>query len=115
MFKFQKKYFILTIGLFLIEVFIAIFIHDAIIRPYIGDFLVVILIYCFFMSFLNVKVLPLALFVLIFAYFVEFAQYYNIVNLLGLKNSRLANIIIGNSFAWIDILAYILGVIAFVL
>ncbi|MFT5385169.1 MAG: hypothetical protein ACI81W_002574, partial [Saprospiraceae bacterium] len=40
----------MTAFLFLIEVGIAVFIQDRIIRPYIGDLLVVILIYCFIRS-----------------------------------------------------------------
>ena len=114
MLSFQKGYFFLTIALFLTEVFIAIFVHDNIVRPYIGDFLVVILIYCFFRSFLKVPVLPLALSVLLFSYLVETLQYFNWVKHLGLQDSELANIVLGNSFQWIDILAFSLGIIVII-
>ena len=110
MLKFQYRYFIFTIILFLAEVFIAVFVHDEIIRPHIGDLLVVILIYYFLRSFLNIAVWKIALFTLLFSYTVETLQYFKIVDLLGLGHSKLARIIIGTSFSWLDILAYTLGI-----
>ena len=109
MLHFRFRYFILAIIIFFTEVFIALFIHDGIIRPYIGDFLVVILIYCFIRSFFNFPVLSIAVFVLLFSYAVETLQYFNIIERLGPQNYKLARIIIGTSFAWADILAYTLG------
>ena len=109
MFRFHKMYFILAVILFLTEVFIAIYVHDAIIRPYIGDLLVVILIYCFIKSFVNTPPLKTAIAVLLFAYLVELSQYLNLVKHLGLQRSRLANVVMGNSFEWIDMIAYTLG------
>ncbi|WP_244620389.1 ribosomal maturation YjgA family protein [Chitinophaga japonensis] len=95
--------------LFLIEVLIARYVHDAFIRPYAGDFLVVILMYCFICSFVQAPVVPVALAVLAFSYLVETLQYFNLVKRLGLEHSRIANIVIGNHFSWADILAYTLG------
>jgi Protein of unknown function (DUF2809) len=112
--KFNRTYFILAMLLFGVEILIAKFAHDQIVRPYIGDLLVVILIYCFVRSFLDTAFLPTALSVLLFSYLVETAQYFNAINLLGLRDSRIARLIIGTSFAWMDILAYTVG-IAFVI
>ncbi len=109
--KFKLSYFVITILLFVTEVCIALFVHDKIIRPYIGDFLVVILIYCFLRSFLNFPILSIAIATWIFACAVEFLQYLNIVNKIGLQNSKLAITVVGNSFDWIDILTYTLGII----
>jgi hypothetical protein len=111
MLQFNKTYSLITLTLFIIEICIAAFIHDAIIRPYIGDLLVVILIYCFFKSFLQVNPLPLAIGVLFFAYGIEILQYFKILEWLGLQDNRLARIIIGTSFAWTDIAMYTIGVI----
>lgn len=115
MFKFNPYYFALMIILFLIEILIALFVHDQFIRPYIGDFLVVILIYCFVKSFFNTPVLPTALGVLLFAYSVEVLQYFRIVEVLGLQHSRAARIIIGSAFEWQDMLAYTAGIVAVIL
>ncbi len=108
--KFNKLYFVLAVLLFGIEILIAKFVHDRIIRPYVGDVLVVILIYCIIKSFLNTPVLMTALSVLLFSFALESLQYLNIVDRLGLQNSKLA-IIIGTSFAWIDLIAYIIGIV----
>ncbi len=108
--NFHPKYFILTILLLSIEICIALFVHDNFIRPYIGDVLVVILIYCFIKSFINLPPNITAIAVLLFSFIVETLQYFKVVNLLGLQNSKVASIIIGTSFAWQDIIAYIVGI-----
>ncbi|PZR29465.1 MAG: DUF2809 domain-containing protein [Citrobacter freundii] len=115
MLRFNKAYFALTITLFITEVLIALYVHDAIIRPYIGDLLVVILIYCFVKSFIDTPALKTAIAVLLFAYAVELSQYLNLVKHLGLQHSRLANVVMGNSFEWIDMLAYTIGAVIIVL
>ena len=111
MFKFNKTYFALAALIFSIEVLIALYVHDTIIRPYIGDLLVVMLIYCFVKAFLNVKVVPTAICVLLFSFFVETMQYLNIVEKLGLEDSKIARTVIGTSFEWIDLLAYTTGIL----
>lgn len=109
--KFNPYYFTIAAILFVIEVLIAVYIQDEIIRPFIGDLLVVILIYCSVKAFLNTKLYPTVLFVLVFSYVIEILQYFNFVRLIGLADSKLANIIIGNYFAWMDILMYTLGIL----
>ena len=104
------KYGLLALLLFGIEVLIALYLHDRIIRPYIGDLLVVILIYCFLQALVNAPVFATALGVLLFAYAVEILQYFHVVELLGLGHSKLARVIIGSSFEWMDMLAYTLGI-----
>lgn len=108
--NFHPKYFILTILLLSIEICIALFVHDNFIRPYIGDVLVVILIYCFIKSFFKLPPNITAIAILLFSFVVETLQYFKVVNLLGLQNSKVASIIIGTSFAWQDIIAYIAGI-----
>ena len=108
---FHKRYFILTLILLLVEVLIAAYVHDDIVRPYIGDLLVVVLLYCFVRSFLTAPVLPVALCVLAFAFCIEAGQYFHFVSLLGLDHSALANVVLGNSFAWMDLVMYTAGII----
>jgi hypothetical protein len=106
---FRLGYFIATIALFIIEVLIALFVHDDIIRPYVGDILVVILIYCFVRAFAKVSVEVAAIATLLFAFLVEFLQYLQIVDELGLQHNKLARTVIGTSFAWEDIWMYLIG------
>lgn len=113
--SFNIRYFLLTAILFIIEVLIALYIHDAIIRPYGGDFLVVILIYCFVKTFFNWPVIKTALGTLIFSYLVEIGQYFHLVNVLGLERFKLARIVIGVGFSFIDLLCYTMGIILVVI
>lgn len=110
MITFNKNYFGLAVLIFTVEVLIALFINDNFVRPYLGDVLVVILIYCFMRSFLNLPVFTLAMFVLAFSFTIELLQYINIVEKLGLQRSKIARTVIGTSFAWIDLLAYLAGI-----
>ena len=107
---FNKYYFALAVLLVITEVLIALYVTNNFIRSYFGDVLVVILIYCFVKSFMNLPVLPLAIGVLIFAFASEFLQYLKIVEILGLQKSALARTVIGTSFAWLDLLAYAAGI-----
>ena len=108
----HKSYLLATLLLFLIEVCIALFIHDKFIRPYFGDFLVVILIYCFLKTFWNAAPWKVGLWVLLFAFAVEVGQHFQLVKLLGLDHSEVARTVIGTGFAWGDLVAYTLGVAA---
>jgi hypothetical protein len=110
MINLNRKYAFCTSILFFIEVLIALYVHDNFIRPYIGDLLVVILIYCFCKSFTKLPSKPLAIGVLLFAYTIETLQYFQITKWLGLSHYKLANIIIGTSFSWEDILCYTVGI-----
>ncbi len=111
MLTFRKNYFLLFILLFVVEVLIALYVHDNFVRPYIGDVLVVILLYCFAKSFIQLPVTPVAIGVLIFSFIIETLQYCNIVDRLGLGHSKLARTVMGTSFAWEDLLAYTAGFI----
>ncbi len=109
MFIFRKHYFLLALLLFTVEVLIALYLNDPFVRPYVGDYLVVIFLYCALRSVVNLRVLPAAIGVLLFAYLVETLQYFHIVDRLGLSNNKLARTVIGIGFEWTDILAYTLG------
>jgi hypothetical protein len=111
MFTFNKKYLILTIILFVIEVLIAVFVRDAFVRPYVGDYLVVILIYCAVRTVLNASVWKVALGVLLFSFLIETLQYFHIVNRLGLENNVVARTVIGYGFEWLDFVAYTMGIL----
>jgi hypothetical protein len=110
MLTFKKNYFLLTVLLFITEVLIALYVHDTIIRPYGGDVLVVILIYCFIRTFFKWPVVPVAIGTLLFAFLVETLQYFKIIEILGLQDSAFFRIVIGTSFAWMDMLTYIIGI-----
>jgi hypothetical protein len=108
----QKKrliYLIATIVIFSVEVAIALFIHDRYIRPFVGDILVVILVYCFVRLFFPTGIRLLYLYTFLFACFVEFMQYLHIIETIGLSDNAVARTVIGTSFDWRDILCYAIG------
>ncbi len=109
MIHFSPKYFYGTVLLLTIEVLIAQFMHDQFIRPFVGDVLVVILIYSFVRAFWRVPANATIGAVFLFACGVEGLQYLDIVDRLGLRQSRVLAVIIGSVFDWQDILAYALG------
>ena len=111
MWHFNKTYFIITVILFLIEVSIALFVKDRFIRPYLGDVLVVILIYCFVKSLVKISVHKAALGVLLFAFCIEILQYFKLVEKMKLQHNTVAKTVIGTSFSWEDMLAYISGIL----
>lgn len=115
MLRFHKTYFLLTVSLFLIEVAIAAFAHDRFVRPYVGDFLVVIFLYCLLQTFFKTPYIATALSVLLFSYGIEVTQYFHLITHLGLQQSRLAHLILGSGFEWIDLLAYTLGILVVLL
>jgi hypothetical protein len=109
-YRFNLAYFCFAVMLLGIEVVIGAYFHDPLIRPYGGDFLVVILLYCLIRSFCNTPVPATALGVLLFAYAIEVLQYFNYADRLGFSKPSLIRTIMGYSFSWIDMLSYTLGI-----
>ena len=107
----NKKYLFCFIILFLIESLIAIFIHDNFIRPYLGDLLVIILIYCFISIFLKIEIKLLPLYIFIFAVIVEGLQYIHILERLKLNHIPILKIVLGSTFDIKDILCYFIGMV----
>ena len=108
-FSFNKRYFLAFVVLLVIEVLIAKFVTDSFIRPFVGDYLVMILIYLFSRTWLKGNDRIQILGVLLFCYSVEIAQKLNLVHILGLEQYRLARIIIGTHYDVNDLVAYSLA------
>ena len=109
-FQFSLKYLLLTVFIFLVEVLIATKLSGIFfVRAYLGDVIVVMLLYTFVQSFIKVNDQKLILGILIFSFLIEFAQYFNIAEKLGFRPGSLMYIVIGNSFSWIDNLCYAVG------
>ncbi len=107
---FNSVYFTIAALIFITEVLIAMYVKDKIIRPYVGDVLVVIMIYCFIRTYFNASVMKVSMFVLAFAFTIEFFQYARLLNLLGWQHNKLARIVLGTKFEWIDVAAYVVGI-----
>ena len=107
--KKRIAYGVATVGLFLVELLIALFVHDRFIRPYVGDVLVVVLLYTFVRIFLPEGIRLLPLYIFLFAAGVEVLQYFRIAEVLGLSDNRILSVVIGSVFDWKDIVCYGVG------
>lgn len=108
--KIQYKYLGVFVILLIIEIYIGVFVHDKIIRPFVGDALIVLVIYFFIRSFIK-KLRFLPVYVFLFACVIEIGQYFNIISILHMENFKFARIIIGATFDFKDIFSYLIGTI----
>jgi len=99
----------LAVGLLGVEILISRFAHDRFIRPYAGDFLVPILLYCLVQSAEQKPVGRVLAGALLFSYLVELGQHFHLVARLGLAHSRVARLVLGSAFSWAAMMAYTLG------
>ena len=107
--KTRIKYLISFMVLLIIEILIALYVHDDFIRPYIGDVLVVILLYCLVRIFIPTGVKLMPLYIFLFALAVEVLQFFSLVEVLGLENNRFLRVMIGSVFDVKDIVCYGVG------
>ncbi len=108
----NKRIMYAVVFLFLVavEVVIGVFVHDSFVRPYLGDVIIVIVLYALARIALPEKYpfMPLGIFV--FSVLTEILQGFHIADILGVKNPVL-RAIIGTSFDWKDIICYGAGCI----
>ncbi|WP_114492788.1 DUF2809 domain-containing protein [Candidatus Ulvibacter alkanivorans] len=97
--------FLITVA---IEIAIATYTFHPFIRSFVGDVLVIPLLFFFLKSFLSFSSERIAIAVLLFAFGIEFLQFIKILELLDIRNP-LAKIVIGTTFDWMDLLAYSIG------
>lgn len=109
--KLNLKYFIAFLILLILEILIAKY-TTGFIRHTFGDYLCVILIYCFVKSIVEISNLKVAIFVLLFAYIIEFSQLTNLQNWYPEDYKNILKLILGTSFSIGDLIAYTLGIIS---
>jgi len=108
--KFNIRLFIIAIIIFVIEVLIATKFKDwFFVRAYLGDVLVVMLMYYFIKAFIDVHSTKLIIGIFIFSCLIEFAQYFHFAQWMGFGDNQVMMIVLGNSFSWLDILCYFAG------
>lgn len=110
-FRFEIKYFLIFSLILLSEILIAVYAKDETLRGFVGDVLVVILIYSLILSFFEVNKKKTLIWIALFAILVEISQAFHLVEKLGLGSNKFFSILLGNHFDANDILAYISGCI----
>ena len=94
--------------LLIAEILIGLYAHDDFVRPYLGDTLVVILLWCLIRIVIPTRFRWLFAAVFLFAVLVEISQIFPLCDLLGIKNA-LIRTLMGTSFSLWDIVAYLAG------
>ena len=96
------------IAILAFEICIAIYAKDGFIRYYLGDVLAAAMLYAFGRAAFRLppKILALAVFTL--SLVIEIAQYFKVLEILGVQNYALW-IIFGGTFDWTDIIYYAIG------
>jgi len=99
-----------VIGLFVIEVLIALIMHDPVVRPYGGDVLAALLVYVAFRVVLQ-RTLSARLAIAAFTVgtCVEVFQALQLPERLGFTHNAILRVVVGTTFQWGDLLAYAMG------
>ncbi len=108
---FRWGYAVATAVMFGIELLIALFLNDPLIRPHVGDALAVILVYLALRTILPWRPLPSALIALGVAFAIELGQLFHVRDLLGLPDSALVRFTLGGVFDIKDLFFYTAGAI----
>ncbi len=93
-----------------VEIYIAICVKGGFVRHYLGDVLAVILLYALARAIFSVPPSNLPLKIFTFAAALEIAQYFGVVQILGIEN-KILKIMIGGTFDLADLLCYAAGCI----
>lgn len=107
--EFNRTYFFAFILLLITEAAIAILLKSGFIRHTFGDYLVVILLYCFLRTFWNEKPIIVAVVVLIISSIVELLQLTTYLEYFNLHHNYAVKIVLGSTFSFSDLVAYTLG------
>ncbi len=114
-FYFNRKYLTLALLLFAVEIYIAMFVNDQFVRPFVGDVLAVWLVYAVASIFIKADARKIAGGAFVFACAVEILQYFDYVKLLGLENNRALSVLLGRTFELFDFVAYFIGFLTILL
>lgn len=91
------------------EAGIACFVHDAFVRPYLGDVLVIVLLYCLGRGVLGLRGRWLVPAATALGAAAECLQYFRLADRLGLAEGSVLRIALGSTFDWADLLCYLAG------
>lgn len=103
----HRPYLIKFLVLLIIEIAIANFGFHPIIRGYVGDILVIPLLWYFAKSIYPFKSIPLLMALTLIAVLVELFQLFSFS-----PTNKILKIVLGNTFDWLDLLCYGLGALS---
>ncbi len=98
--------------LFLIIIFYS---KNLFIRGFLGDVVIISFFVFGIKTFFPIKLFKISIFVLLFAFFVEFTQYFKVLKFLQIQENLFTKIIFGSTFDPFDLVAYFIGFIISIL
>lgn len=107
--RFDRRAFFVFLAALSLEVIIAVCFRTGFIRQFFGDVFVVVLICYLIRSLFDFGLGKTVLGTLLFAYVVEVGQFLGLIDMLGWRDSPAAQLAIGSTFDWLDMVAYTLG------
>ena len=99
-------YALAALAFFAVEVCIALFVNDAIIRPYVGDVLAIAFVYCLLRAATPLKTRSAIIVTLLIATAIEVAQAMNLLDAIGMRGNRIVRTVLGGAFDPMDFAAY---------
>ena len=109
LFRIAPGYLAASACLLALLVLIALYVRDGFVRPFLGDVLAVIWVHLCIRAVSNTHHFIAASGALAVAFTLEFAQYFRLLEILGLQDVRPARVILGATFDPLDLLAYCIG------
>ncbi len=103
------RFLAICILLVLVEIAIAKYLHGGFIRSFVGDVIVVGVVFSLLKTFVQAASAKLAAGALAFCVVIEALQYVHLADWLGLKRGTILHIALGATFDWLDLLAYAIG------
>lgn len=118
--RIQVKYLIICCLLLGIEIIIALYVRDTFVRPYLGDSIAIAFVYTFLMSMVKTNhtmkpQLYVASISLLIGIVIELLQATSFLETTGLGNIHWVRVVMGTSFSWFDMLAYVGGYLGVIL
>jgi hypothetical protein len=106
---FRPGYAAAALLVLLLEVAIALWVRDRVVRPYLGDSVAVVLVYFALRAATRLSVPSATAAALATAFAIELSQWFRLVDALGLADNRIARVVLGTGFDLHDFPAYLLG------
>ncbi|MDB5707910.1 MAG: hypothetical protein JWN66_5026 [Sphingomonas bacterium] len=107
--KIRRAYALVAIAVFALEVAIALFVRDRFVRPFVGDSLAVVLVYLALRAVTPLRVKVAVALAFATAIAIEFGQYFDLLDALGLRANPVVRVVLGAGFDPMDFAAYAAG------
>jgi hypothetical protein len=107
----RVQYLIASGGLFIVLVFIAVYVRDSVVRPYVGDLLAVVFLYFLVRGATGAGKYWTAGGVFLLAAIIEYAQTLQLLSWLHLSDVPIVRIVLGSTPDPVDMVLYSVGIL----